>query len=93
MKFLVIPFLGILILGMSANADEQLCTGVPLPLTSTDQIIEAVVCQTGGNVLKLEESNSLDGQYQVRILLPDGRIRNYLVDGASGNLIIDEESR
>ena len=93
MKFLVIPILCLLISATLANADEQLCTGVPLPLTSTDQIIEAVVCQTDGNVLKLEESESLDGQYLVRILLPDGRIRNYLVDGASGNLIVDEESR
>lgn len=96
MKSNVILLIGAILLLMQsvftfADNHEQPCTGVKLPLISTDQIIEAVICQTGGNVLKLESLDKPDNHFQVRILLPDGRIRNFLVEGRSGNLIQDEQ--
>jgi len=70
-----------------ADQHIQSCTGVPLPLTDTDQIIEAITCQTGGNVLKLTKLANQENLYNVRILMPDGLIRTVLVEGSSGNLI------
>jgi len=70
-----------------ADQHIQACTGVPLPLINTDQIIEAITCQTSGNVLKLTEVPDQDNLFNARILMPDGRIRTVLVDGSSGNLI------
>ena len=73
------------------EADRQECTGEKLPLINPDQVIEAVTCITQGNVLKLTLTDEANNEYLARVLLPDGRLRLYLVDGSSGNLIEDQD--
>lgn len=77
----------ILMLGSAASlaaAELQPCTKVPLPLVNTDQIIEALICQLGGKVLKLEPVSNPPSHYQARILLDNGVVKTLLVDGKTG---------
>lgn len=67
-----------------AAAEVQPCTKRPLPLTTTDQIIEALVCELGGKVLKLEPAKQPPGHYQARMLLDNGVVKTLLVNGQTG---------
>lgn len=73
--------------------ETQACTGEKLPLQNQDQIIEAVICETGGNVLKTQVvANEENGneQYNVRVLMPGGTVRIFTVDSATGLINPDE---
>lgn len=42
--------------------------------------------ETGGRVLKVKPPKSGGNDYRVRVLLPEGRVRNIIVDGNSGEI-------
>ena len=65
-------------------AELQPCTKAELPLTTEDQIIEALICELGGKVLKLEPLDQPPGHYQARMVLDNGHVKTLTVDGATG---------
>lgn len=54
---------------------------------SQDEAVAMVRKQTGGKVLRVDRQGDGDSiVYRVRVLKPDGRLRDYRVDGATGKI-------
>ena len=53
---------------------------------SSDQAASAVRSATGGKVLGVRGGKRNGGSYSVRVLLPDGRVRNLRVDARTGRV-------
>ncbi|TXR53104.1 PepSY domain-containing protein [Reinekea thalattae] len=64
-----------------ANAAVHPCTKEALPLTSEKSVVKAIECIYQGRVAKVERK---DGYYRLRVVTPDGRIRNVDVDPKTG---------
>ncbi|NJN46482.1 MAG: hypothetical protein HC808_08400 [Candidatus Competibacteraceae bacterium] len=53
---------------------------------SSDQAASAARSATGGKVLGVRGGKRDGGSYSVRVLLPDGRVRNLRVDAQTGKV-------
>lgn len=58
--------------------------GQPQPL-GTDQVIRIVEQRTGGKVINVQP-NKAGLFYKVRVLQPNGRVKNLVIDGRDGQL-------
>ena len=68
---------------VQAKAGYQSCTGEVLPLTTEDQIVDAVICEKGGKVLRIGPKSGHAGYFEALLLL-NGRISTVVVDAETG---------
>ena len=65
-------------------------TGAHLPLQaqklSPSQAADSARDVTGGKVLKVRPLRSGSTDYRIKMLLPEGKVRNIVVDGNSGEV-------
>jgi uncharacterized membrane protein YkoI len=93
---LVLMLLASLLLAMPANAAKPGSAGKGRPVAenaadaqpasiSKDEAVAMVRARTGGKVLRAERGSEKGrAAYRIRVLTPDGRVREYRVDAMTG---------
>lgn len=66
--------------------DVHPCTGEKIPLTTEKSVVLAIECLYKGRVAKVTQVNKSDGNwyYELRVLIPGGRIKNIDVRPETG---------
>ena len=66
--------------------DVHPCTGEKIPFTTEKSVVLAIECLYDGRVAKVTQVNKGDGNwyYELRVLLPGGRIKNIDVRPETG---------
>ncbi|WP_196158324.1 PepSY domain-containing protein [Reinekea sp. G2M2-21] len=69
-----------------SRPDVHPCTGEKIPLTSEKSVVLAIECLYDGRVAKVTQVQSANGQwyYELRVLIPGGRIKNIDVNPETG---------
>jgi len=69
-----------------ARPDAHPCTGESIPLTSEKSVVKAIECLYQGRVAKVEQVNAKGNSwfYQLRILIPGGRVKTVDVNPETG---------